>query len=191
MKWGRLIWDHRFLQMMLALYIPSLWVVPVCVHIYWKITLFSEPTLLALFFLTNASCVYEWNHFWLTYFANLGRQTRSRCHNQIFSWICYAEIKYSDWPFKVTWLDLTNQIALFQHSNATLKYDINSRATSNLFIHMSMRFTNNFILRQGGQTFLVETQWQKWFCCLTLLKWSYNGLVGQSFHTVQSERWNI
>ena len=24
MKWGRLIWDHRFLQMMLALYIPSL-----------------------------------------------------------------------------------------------------------------------------------------------------------------------
>ena len=25
MKWGRLIWDHRFLQMMLALYIPSLW----------------------------------------------------------------------------------------------------------------------------------------------------------------------
>ena len=25
MKWGRLTWDHRFQQMMLALYIPSLW----------------------------------------------------------------------------------------------------------------------------------------------------------------------
>ena len=25
MKWGRLTWDHRFLQMMLTLYIPSLW----------------------------------------------------------------------------------------------------------------------------------------------------------------------
>ena len=24
MKWDRLTWDHRFLQMMLALYIPSL-----------------------------------------------------------------------------------------------------------------------------------------------------------------------
>ena len=26
MKWARLTWDHRFLQMMHALYIPSLWV---------------------------------------------------------------------------------------------------------------------------------------------------------------------
>ena len=25
MKWARLYWDHRFLQMMRALYIPSLW----------------------------------------------------------------------------------------------------------------------------------------------------------------------
>ena len=26
MKWAKLIWDHRFLQTMHALYIPSLWV---------------------------------------------------------------------------------------------------------------------------------------------------------------------
>ena len=35
MKWGRLTGDHRFLQMMRALYIPSLWIKPIygLVHI--------------------------------------------------------------------------------------------------------------------------------------------------------------
>ena len=32
----------------------------------------------------------------------------------------YAEIKHSDWVLKVTWLVLTNQTALFQHSIATV-----------------------------------------------------------------------
>ena len=48
---------------------------------------------------------------------------RSRCHKQILvecSYLWNAEIKHSDWLLKVTWPDLTNQIALFQQNVAVL-----------------------------------------------------------------------
>ena len=35
-------------------------------------------------------------------------------------WLCYAEIKHSDWLLQVLWLFLTNQSASFQCSIATL-----------------------------------------------------------------------
>ena len=41
MKWGRLTWDHRFLQMMLALYIPSLCLGGIVKTTHWLLEVFN------------------------------------------------------------------------------------------------------------------------------------------------------
>ena len=42
----------------------------------------------------------------------------SQCHKQTLEQRSHAEIKHSEWQLQVTWLFLTNQSALFQHSKS-------------------------------------------------------------------------